>query len=105
MQSTPSAPGHSQDTPPRVVTLRTGIWHDDRPLPLAFPAHWDVQCHWPHTPPPLSDDDIRHRIEHPVSQPPLRTLARGRRRVGIITDDLSRPTPVHRILPFLMEQL
>ena len=104
MPDNPAAAGRD-DRSFQHVELRTGIWHEDRALPLAFPARWEVRCHWPRTPPPLDEAEIRRRLAEPVGQPPLRELARGRRRVGIITDDLSRPTPVHRILPFLLEEL
>jgi len=86
------------------VTLRTGIWHNDRLVTLEFPSHWQVETRWPDTPPPLSEDEIRERVENPIGQPPLRELARGRKRPCIITDDLSRPTPVARVLPYILDQ-
>ena len=39
------------------------------------------------------------RISTPIGTPPLRELARGKRRLLVVVDDISRPTPVHRLLP------
>ena len=86
------------------VALRTGIWHNDRQIELAFPASWDVQTFWPATPEALTEDEIRQRIESPIGQPPVRELAQGKKRPCIVTDDLSRPTPVCRVMPFILEQ-
>ena len=40
-----------------------------------------------------------------MGQPPLKELARGISDVAIIVDDLSRPTPVHRIMPLVLDRL
>ncbi len=58
----------------------------------------------PDTPPPLSDSQIIEAFAHPVGQPPLRRLAAKRVRPLIIVDDLTRPTPCARIMPFLLEE-
>lgn len=44
-------------------------------------------------------------IAAPIGTPPLAELARGCRSVLIVTDDISRPTPVHRLLPPILETL
>lgn len=84
--------------------LRTGVWHGDLPLQLDFPQGWDVRFLWPRTPPPLADQQIREALEHPVGQPPLRELCRGKSRPLILVDDLNRPTPAFRVLPFVLQQ-
>jgi nickel-dependent lactate racemase len=89
----------------KTIELRTGIWYEDRPLRLTFPDRWDVITHWPDTPRPLTDDQIRQGIRSPFGQQPLQSLAQGKKAPLIITDDLTRPTPVFRIMPFLLEEL
>jgi lactate racemase len=88
-----------------VTGLRTGAWHGDRPLALPFPGDWDVTTWWPATPPPVTDDQIVRALDQPVGQPPIRELALGRSRPLIIVDDLTRPTPAGRVLPFLLRHL
>lgn len=85
--------------------LATAAWYGDRLLDLGLPAHWEITMHLPTTPDPLTDDDIRRALRAPVGQAELATLASGRRRVAIVVDDLTRPTPVDRILPHLLDEL
>jgi D-aspartate ligase len=77
----------------------------DRPLELPFPEDWDVTTWWPATPSPLNEDQIVRALDQPVGQPPIRKLALGRSRPLIIVDDLTRPTPASRVLPFLLRHL
>jgi nickel-dependent lactate racemase len=85
--------------------LRTRAWHGDEPLTLDLPEHWDVEVWWPRTPQPVTDDAIVQALERPVGQQPIRELARDKRRPLIIVDDLTRPTPAGRVLPFVLRQL
>lgn len=47
----------------------------------------------------------REAVRRPIGTPPLRELARGRRSALIVCDDISRPTPVHRLLPPILDDL
>ncbi len=85
--------------------LRTGAWYGDRPLHLDFPPEWDVTFLWPKTPPPLTDHQIVSVLERPVGQPPIRQMCRGKSCPLIIVDDLNRPTPAARVMPFLLKCL
>lgn len=86
------------------IELRTGAWYNDRPIQLTFPDSWDVVTYWPDTPPPLTDEQIAEQIHRPIGQPSLSELARGKKRPVIVVDDLARPTPAFRILPFLLKE-
>jgi nickel-dependent lactate racemase len=88
----------------KEVELRTGIWYNDRSLIMNFPDAWDVVTYWPDASTPLIDEDLREKINSPIGQPALRELAKGKASPVIIVDDLARPTPVFRIMPFLLEQ-
>ncbi|MBA3628167.1 MAG: DUF2088 domain-containing protein [Actinobacteria bacterium] len=84
--------------------LRTAAWYGDRTLDLSFPPEWNVSTLNPETPPPLSDSQIVRALARPVGQPPLRILAAEKVRPLIIVDDLTRPTPCARVMPFLLEE-
>jgi lactate racemase len=86
------------------VGLRTSAWYEESVLPLRFPQGWEITTLWPSTPPPLTDDEIRKALEDPFGQPSLRHLAAGKRRPVVLVDDLTRPTPADRIMPFILEQ-
>lgn len=88
-----------------VTGLKTAAWYGDRPLVLPLPEDWEVTTWWPSTPGPLTDDEIARALDQPVGQPPIRELALGKSRPLIIVDDLTRPTPAGRVLPFLLRHL
>lgn len=53
----------------------------------------------------LDDGALRARIQAPIGAPPLREMAEGAGRVLIVTDDNTRHTPLHRVLPPILEEL
>ncbi len=48
---------------------------------------------------------IRDAMEHPVGSPPLRELAKGKKRVVIIASDHTRPVPSRLIIPEMLRQI
>lgn len=48
---------------------------------------------------------VRQAIRHPVDRPPLASMIQPGQSVLIIVDDNTRSTPVHQILPPLLEEL
>jgi nickel-dependent lactate racemase len=86
------------------LRLRTGAWHGDRAVDLAFPDDWEVTVFWPRTPKPLSDGDIDGGLEHPTDQAPIRKLCAGSIRPVLVVDDLNRPTPVSVVMPKVLAQ-
>jgi len=53
----------------------------------------------------LSDEEIHDRIVNPVGTPPLKEIVQDKKDVLIITDDNTRATPLHRILPQIFTEL
>ncbi|MDO8670311.1 MAG: lactate racemase domain-containing protein [Dehalococcoidia bacterium] len=82
-------------------------WCGDIEAEFAFPDNWEVTaCTWPGAlVPKISDGDIRRALANPISSPSLRELARGKKNVVILFDDMSRPTKVYDIAPFVLEEL
>lgn len=50
-------------------------------------------------------DLIREALDRPLGSPTLRALGHSARRVLILCDDNTRPTPVHLVLPAVLERL
>lgn len=88
-----------------TTQLRTGAWYGDETIRLDFPANWEICEEWPITPPPLTDDEIAAALENPVGQSSVRQMCQGKSRPLIIVDDLNRPTPASRVLPFLLKHM
>lgn len=82
--------------------IRTGAWYGDGSLDLSFPDTWDVRMFWPHTPPPITEDQIADSLDHPVGQPHLSELCRNVKRPMIIVDDVNRATPVDLVIPHIL---
>ena len=53
----------------------------------------------------LSDAQIERAFAEPIGTPRISELAKGKRSAAIIVDDLSRPTPAARVVPFLLCEL
>jgi lactate racemase len=85
--------------------LLINAWYGDQTVDVHFPDDWNVIAHWPRTPRPLKDDDVLQALRQPCGQLPIRKMARGRSRPVIIVDDCTRPTPVARVLPHILEEL
>ncbi len=56
---------------------------------------------------PAADVDalLHAALAAPTGCPPLRTLAHGAQRVVLLVDDLTRPTPTHRLWPAIVAEL
>jgi len=88
------------------VLVPWSAWYQDREEKLVFPDGWEILVANPARElEPLTDDEIRLRLAQPIGTKPIHELARGKRRVAVAIDDLSRPTPTHQLLPLLFEEL
>ncbi len=80
-------------------------WYGKDPFKMEFPEHWDVAVHPLRGGPDIGDAGIRRALQEAIGAPPLREFARGRSSAAILVDDLSRPTPAFRLLPYVLEEL
>jgi len=53
----------------------------------------------------MKPNEIRAAIASPIGMPPLREMARGKKEVAIIFDDMTRSTQVSAIVPSFLEEL
>jgi nickel-dependent lactate racemase len=90
-----------------IVKVPQFPWYGDTELELNFPDSWDVIV-------PrmagenavkLSDQQIREALQNPIGSRRLAELARGRKEVCILFDDLTRPTKAANIVPCVLEEL
>ena len=89
------------------VTLREMVWYGDTEFDIHFPESWDVQvCPMKgQDARKLGDADIRKAFANPIGTKSIMEMARGKKEVVIIFDDMSRPTPVSEIAPYVLEEL
>jgi nickel-dependent lactate racemase len=76
-------------------------------LSLTLPGGWIGQIAQPQSVAPASNPSalIAAALNQPLGTPPLSQLASPRHRVAIIVDDYTRKTPVHQLLPLVLQQL
>lgn len=90
------------------ISLRVNEFFTDQYMRIQFPKTWDVEIvkMAGHNAPALTDTQIEDAFAHPIGTPTIEELARGKNGKIVITcDDLSRPTPAYRVLPFIIAEL
>jgi len=91
----------------QTITMLTKAWYGDTPYTIDFPDSWQVVYKkMPgHDWPGLTDGQIWEALNKPIGAPKLQELAKGKKRVVIVFDDLARPTPAYRVVPFILQIL
>jgi len=82
-------------------------WFGDSELKLKFPEEWDVsvQVMEGHGKRSVGKEEIIYALRNPVGTKPLSRLARGKKDVVILFDDMTRPTKVYELVPPVINEL
>lgn len=89
----------------KVVYVPWASWFEDGEFAMSFPDNWDVEVCPSHDGADIGGAGIQAAFAQPIGTPRIRDLAAGKRSAAIVVDDLSRPTPAHRLLPPLLDEL
>ncbi|TFH34295.1 MAG: DUF2088 domain-containing protein, partial [Dehalococcoidia bacterium] len=89
------------------VTLPVLAWYGDTELEIDFPDSWDVNVcrHKGAGTPPLDDAGFRKAFANPIGTPTIQELAKDKKAVCILFDDMSRATPSASIVPYVLQEL
>ncbi|SHI85573.1 Nickel-dependent lactate racemase [Dethiosulfatibacter aminovorans DSM 17477] len=89
------------------INLNQNCWYGDEKVQIDFPEDWEVEYHGLEGDAcsELSDEQIREKINSPYGMKSLAELARDRKEVAIVFDDISRGTPVKKIAEIVLEEL
>jgi lactate racemase len=90
-----------------IETQRIDLPYGDQIVPIDIPARNLASVLHPNQFDAVLDldDEIRRALDHPIDAPRLRDQASGARHAVIIGDDLTRLTPVDRIIPHVLDEL
>ena len=88
-----------------TATVYSGAWYGDNEISLNFPNGWEVEMLHQNDAPPLSDTEIEKAFAEPIGTKRISELAQNKKSAAIIVDDLSRPTPAYKVIPFLLKEL
>ena len=89
----------------KTIELLSSAWFGDKPLTINFHSSWDIMVAGNKKIPPLTKNQIKDAFNHPIGSPGLLDLVRTKKRVAVIIDDITRPTPADKIVPFVLEEL
>ncbi|MBT3342940.1 MAG: DUF2088 domain-containing protein [Gemmatimonadetes bacterium] len=88
------------------LQLPWAAWYGDgRGHTIDFPDSWQVQTCSMRGGEDIGDAGIRQRLASPIGSPGIEQLAGDASSAAILLDDLSRPTPAFRLLPYLLAEL
>lgn len=90
-----------------VIKLPAYQWYDPREVAYPLPDGWKVTVYdiAGAGRPVMTYDQIKIAIASPHGAPRLREIARGKKKVVILFDDLTRGTKVSKIAPAVLEEL
>jgi len=90
-----------------TIKLSQPAWYDPKEFVLSLPDGWQIEvCNMAgYNRSALTPDEIKAAISKPIGIPPIRELAKGKKEVVIIFDDMTRVTRVAEIVPFVLEEL
>ncbi|MGO9021265.1 MAG: lactate racemase domain-containing protein [Syntrophobacteraceae bacterium] len=91
----------------KTLSVPSGLWYENIERELSFPDRWQVSdlTSPGFDKPCLSPEQIRKKIESPIAGPTLYELAKEKKQAVIVFDDMTRPTPVKNIAPFVLDIL
>lgn len=91
----------------KPILLPNQLWYDNQPREIQFPDRWKIDLLEPSgfKKAPISDEAIGAAFAAPIGSPRLEELAREAEQVAIVFDDITRPTPVSRVLPRVLRAL
>jgi nickel-dependent lactate racemase len=77
----------------------------DTIMGLSFPETWTVRVYPSTDGPDIGEAGIAEAFASAIGTACIAELARGKRTAAIVVDDLSRPTPAHRLVPRVLAEL
>ncbi|MBN1226389.1 MAG: DUF2088 domain-containing protein [Deltaproteobacteria bacterium] len=91
----------------KSINLPQLAWHDPKLVDFPLPDEWDIKIRSipGHDLPAMNGDEIRKAITSPMGMPPIKEIARGKKEVVIIFDDMTRTTQTWKIAPFILQEL
>lgn len=89
------------------VRLPQLLWYGNTEMEIHFPPSWSIFfCPMKgQNRKKLSPREMEMAFSHPIGAEPISELARGKKEIAILFDDLARPTPVFEIIPYLLREL
>jgi nickel-dependent lactate racemase len=91
----------------KIIKLPQLPWHGSKELELPLPDSWQIEINnmAGYNRPAMKDGQIKLAVTNLIGSRPIKELARGKKEVVIIFDDITRVTRIFRIVPYVLEEL
>lgn len=91
----------------KAVKVPTLLWYGKKELTLSFPPEWNINVLRMdgHDDKKLSVGGIEHAFSKPIGSKRIRELAKNRKEAVIMFDDMTRPTPISELVPYILKEL
>ncbi len=92
---------------PHIMKLPAYQWYNPREVDYPLPDAWQATLYniAGVNRPVMTDRQIANAVNSPLGSPRLKDIARGKKKVVILFDDLTRGTRVYRIVPAILQEL
>lgn len=89
------------------IQLPELLWYGNQTAEYELPDDWEVDVHRMRgaSAPAMTVEQMAQRIDQPIGSPPLRELARGKKKAVVVFDDMTRPTRIDQLGPLVVERL
>ncbi len=87
------------------VSVPWACWYGEEKFEMTFPDEWSLEVCEMKGGPDIGDEGIREAFANPIGSPTLSEVAKGKTSAAILVDDLTRPTPAGRLIPYVLEEL
>jgi nickel-dependent lactate racemase len=90
-----------------VIKLPQLAWHGRKEAQYHLPDYWQIEtCHMTgYDLPAMTPSAIRETLDNPIGTKPIKELARGKKQVVILFDDLSRITRTFDFIPHVLQDM
>ncbi|MFX1297466.1 MAG: lactate racemase domain-containing protein [Promethearchaeota archaeon] len=91
----------------KTFKIPWAAWREPEFLEISFPDSWEISlCKMNGADnPELTGDKIKESILNPIGTSRLSELAKGKEKIVIVVDDMTRTTPISKIIPYVLEEL
>ena len=80
-------------------------WKEPEFREFKFPDSWEVSEGRMNNTQEISEEEIKNTVLNPIGSSKLSELAQGKKKITIVIDDMSRPTPIYQIIPHVLKEL
>ncbi|TXT58424.1 MAG: hypothetical protein BAJALOKI1v1_1660002 [Promethearchaeota archaeon] len=88
-----------------TVKIPWAAWRAPEHLELNFPEDWDISVCRMNGNSEIDDANIEESILNPIGAQRIAELAKDKEKVVLVVDDMTRTTPIYRLMPYILDEL